>query len=85
MRKPLSGGTPEFTPIAPLKNAEHNKRVYSGLVENIKDSYGRPVGLSKTVFSELVCSGEEPFTNIDFGNFRLISDVIDQIVQDATD
>ncbi len=80
MKRPVSGGVTEFNPTAPLHEFEFTKKVYSGLVENIEDSSGRKVGLSKTAFAELIYNKQEPFKGINFENFRGISSIIEKII-----
>lgn len=79
--KPMSGGKVVFNPILPVEDGELTKKVFSQRVEDIKDSFGRQVGLSKTAFAGLICSNKKPFDKIDFKNFQLVADIIEKIIK----
>jgi len=81
MKKVLSGNNIILLPTSPIEKDELTKKVYSKDVENIKDSAGHQVGLSKTTFAEAICSNQEPFKKINFNNFKLIAGVIDEILK----
>jgi|GEM_PF-2197579 len=81
MKKPLSENNVVLLPTPPIKKNEFIKKIYSKDVENIKDSKGKQVGLSKVAFAEAISLSQEPFKKINFDNFKLISKVIDKILR----
>ena len=72
-----------YRPVEPRKDKEFSKKVFSENVEMIKDNSGRPVGISKTRFAELVVSEEEPFNNVDFSEFKKVFEIIENILRDC--
>jgi hypothetical protein len=74
------GGKMKYVVTAAAPEIELNKKVYSGEVDNIEDDSGRKVGVSKTVFAELIHTEQEPFKAVDFENFRYVSNVLEKIL-----
>ena len=76
----IRGEPKKVISIPPVPNIELDKKVYSTNVENIEDSSGKKVGISKTVFAELIHSEQDPFKEVDFESFRYIADAIEKIL-----
>jgi hypothetical protein len=79
----LPGGKAKRIPISPIAGVEFTKKIYSTDVDSIEDSSGQKRGISKTVFAALIYKAEAPFHDVDFGNFRLISEIIEKILNDG--
>jgi hypothetical protein len=80
----LPGDKPIYRPIEPIRKTELSKKIFDSDVDNIINDKGIKLGISKSVFAEMVFNKKEPFNkDIDFSNFSLISDVIDQIIEDS--
>ncbi len=67
-------------PIPPENNVELTKKLASDNSDNIEDSLGQKKGISKTVFADLIYNEENPFNNINFENFELITEVIEKVL-----
>lgn len=76
----IRGKPKKMISISPVIDTELDKKVYSTDVENIEDSSGKKVGISKTVFAEVIYSENEPFKEVDFENFRHIARIIEKIL-----
>lgn len=82
-RETFPGNQYRLTPIHPVQKIEFSKKIFDENVDKIEDEKGNKLGLSKTVFAELVSRDIEPFNNIDFKNFNLISDIFNKIIEDS--
>jgi len=74
------GERPKWIPVAPAKGSELTKRIAAKDVDGIEDSSGQKRGISKTAFADLIYREEVPFQDIDFGNFRYIAEIIEEIL-----
>jgi len=81
-REILPGNKIRLIQIPPDKTVEFSKKIYDTNVDEIKNENGDKLGISKSVFSEMIFKEEEPFDkDIDFRNFSLISDILDTIIR----
>ena len=70
----------EWTLIASNASEEFDKKIFDDNYNEIVDKNGNNVACSKAVFAENVYSNKNGFTNFNFDNFKLIFDIIEQII-----
>lgn len=70
----------EWTLIAPNTNEEFDKKIFDDNCNEIIDKNGNNVACSKAVFAENVYGNKNGFTDFNFDNFKLIFDIIEQII-----
>lgn len=76
----MPGGSYKLVPIEPVEGLESTKKIYSTDVDHIENESGEKVGISKTVFADLVSKGEAPFSGLDFKEFEAVRGRIEQIL-----
>ena len=76
----LPGGIKKMIQISPVSQLEFIKKIFSTDVDNIEDSSGGKIGISKTAFAELINAEKYPFKEVDFKNFQYISSIIEKII-----
>jgi predicted ATP-binding protein involved in virulence len=64
---------------SPVAEEELTKKVYDQDVEQVLDAYGRPVGISKSVFASYICDKTPPFNKCDLSEFKKIIEIIQTI------
>jgi hypothetical protein len=76
----VPGSPTRYLEIPPIAAVEFDKKVFDGLAESIVDNDGRPVGLSKARFAELVHGDVGQFGQLDVSAFapvfRTIKDIL---------
>jgi hypothetical protein len=68
--------------VSPEPSKEYEKAIAGQDVDNIQDSSGNKVGLSKTAFAECVFQARSPFESLKFEEFEPIFRVIREIVSE---
>jgi len=81
--RPTTGQRVFRTLETPNESEEFEKKVFDQPADQIVDATGKPVGLSKSAFAEMVGQAREKNAAIDFTPFRNLFDLIGKISRQA--
>lgn len=79
-KAPIPAKPLRWLSISPKASREYEKKIFSGLADEIEDNDGKKVGLSKAAFAQYILDGTDGFGSVQFDGFVPLLNLIKSIL-----